>query len=469
MGVIASLDDREIAVEAGESATCAVRLHNDGRTVDTFTLDVLGEVAAWTSIEPESVNVFPGDDAVAVVTFAPPRSAEVPCGTKAFALRVMAQEDTDGSVIEEGTVEVLGYSEVAAELVPRTARGARTARTKLAVDNFGNGPVTVQFTGKDESGAVAFSFKPAQTVVEGGTTQLIPVRMKMKQRFLTGQPKTVPVEIGLTASDGAKLETTGVVVQPALLPRWFPKALTFAVAGVILLTVMGPVLFDARPTSKAISGGRADAAGGPGTGTGAGAQASPSQGPSQTPGTPPSPTPQQTGGAAQGQGQNGGQAPPAGSTGGGGEGGAGGSGGSGGSQGASTGDRSDGSGGAAKPPAGGGTQTVSENIRIPGRGNTDSSGFLTSSRVVGPGQTITVGEVVVSNQVGSAGTMEIRKDNTVLLELDLATTPSSYRKHFPTPITFKSGEKMVVAVQCESESGTCTPGALFPSAKVTKG
>ncbi|MEV7418808.1 hypothetical protein [Streptomyces sp. NPDC089919] len=476
MGVIASLDDRDVAVEAGERATCTVRLHNDGRTVDTFTLDVLGEdVVEWASVEPESVNVFPGDDAVAVITFAPPRSADVPCGTKDFALRIMAQEDTDGSVIEEGTVEVLGFSEVAAELVPRTARGARTARTKLAVDNFGNGPVTVQFTGKDESGAVAFSFKPVQTVVEGGTTQLIPVRMKMKQRFLTGQPKTVPVEIGLTASDGTKLDTAGVVVQPALLPRWFPKALTFLVAGVILVAVLGPTFFDDRPKSKAVAMAKTDSgADGKGAAGGAGNQTPPSPGTQQSPSAPP--PGQQPAGGDTGQGQNqnqgAGQAPAAGAGGSGGgaaNGGANGSGGASNSGGANSSGGTGGSGGsAAKPPAGGGARTTSENIRIPGRGTTDSSGFLTSSRKVGAGESITVPEVVVSNQPGSAGTLQIRKNGTVLLSLDLATTPTSYRKQFPAPVTFKAGDSIVVAVQCKAESGTCTPSALFP-AKVTKG
>ncbi|MFE9566715.1 hypothetical protein ACFYM0_37110 [Streptomyces sp. NPDC006487] len=51
---------------------------------------------------------------MALVTSAPPRSAEVPCGTMGFAVRVMAQEDTDGSVIEEGAVEVLGCAAKAA-------------------------------------------------------------------------------------------------------------------------------------------------------------------------------------------------------------------------------------------------------------------------------------------------------------------------------------------------------------------
>ncbi|MFI8106590.1 hypothetical protein [Streptomyces sp. NPDC086023] len=463
MGVIASLDERDVAVEAGGSATCTVRLHNNGRTVDTFTLDVLGDAAEWASVEPETVNVFPGDDAVAVLTFAPPRSSEVPCGTKAFALRVMAQEDTDGSVIEEGTVEVLGFSEVAAELVPRTARGARVARTKLAVDNLGNGPVTVQLTGKDESGAVAFRFKPVQTVVEGGTTVLIPVRMKMKRRFLTGQPKTVPVEIGLTASDGTKLETAGVVIQPAMLPRWFPKAVTFGIAGVVLLAVLGPAFFDDKPTSKAVTGGRPD----PETGAGTG-QVPPSPG-----ATPPSPSvsappPGQQGGdgaAAAGQGQNGGQAP----SGGGAAPPAGQQGGTGGGTGSGQGQTGGQAPAApnAKPPAQD-DEPTSENIRIQARGSEDSPGFLTSSRVVAPDQTIAVSEVILTKQAGAEGTLEIRKNSTVLLKRNLATMPTTERARFSGTVTFKPGDTMVVAVQCESSSSSCTPTALFP-AKVTHG
>ncbi|MCB5164610.1 hypothetical protein LG634_07150 [Streptomyces bambusae] len=461
MGVIASLDERDVAVEAGDSATCSVRLHNTGHTVDTFTLDVLGDAAEWTTVEPETVNVFPGDDAVAVITFAPPRSSEVPCGKKAFALRVMAQEDTDGSVIEEGTVDVTGFSEVSAELVPRTVRGARRARTRLAVDNLGNGPVTVQLTGKDESGSVAFRFKPQQTVVDGGTTQLIPVRMKMKQRFLTGQPKTVPVEIGLTASDGTRLETAGVVVQPALLPRWLPKALTFGVAGVVVLAVLGPSIFDARPTSKAIAGGAPSAS--PGTGPTA-----PAPGTTPAPGAS-APSPGASGGGAvpppaQGGNPGAGQAP----AGPGGSGGAdngqdpGGSADSGG-----TGGGSGGSGGAAKPPAGGGPEVTSENIVIQGSGSEMSSTASTRSRKVPAGQTITADEVILTNQAGNEGTLEIRRNSTVLLKRSLATLTHE-RYTFPGGATFRAGDSIVVAVRCEeSSSGTCQPTALFPATVTT--
>ncbi|MCY0931990.1 hypothetical protein OTB20_38615 [Streptomyces sp. H27-H1] len=480
MGVIASLDERDVAVEAGESATCSVRLHNTGHTVDTFTLDVLGEAAEWTTVQPESVNVFPGDDAVVVLTFTPPRSADVPCGTKAFALRIMAQEDTDGSVIEEGTVEVGGFAELAAELVPRTVRGARAARTKLAVDNFGNGPVTVQFTGKDESGAVGFRFKPAQTVVEGGTTQLIPVRMRMKRRFLTGQPKTVPIEIGLTASDGTKLDTAGVVIQPALLPRWLPKALTFGVAGVVLLAVLAPAVFDALPTSKAAAGGLPNPDGDDRTPVLPGGSPSPGTSPGTLPETPGANDPGQTTG--QGSGPDGAGAAGTGgsaasgsngavsSGGSGGSNGAVSSGGSGGSNGAVSSGGSDGSGGGSSPvnpPAGGASEPTAESIRIQGQAIVGSTDFVTRSRKVQAGQTIKVGEVILTNPAGSAGTLEIRKNSTVLLKRDLATLTHE-RYGFQDTVTFNAGDAIVVAVRCEASSTTCSPTALFP-AMVTGG
>ncbi|MCX4781764.1 hypothetical protein [Streptomyces sp. NBC_01264] len=462
MGVIASLDEPDVSVEAGESVTCSVRLHNTGRTVDTFTLDVLGETAEWATVRPASVNVFPGDDAVAVLTFEPPRSADVPCGKKAFALRIMAQEDTDGSVIQEGSVEVGGYADLAAELVPRTARGARRARTKLAVDNFGNGPVTVQFTGKDESGDIDFAFKPVQTVIEGGTTQLIPVRIRMRKRFLTGQPKTLPVEISLTASDGTVLDTAGVVIQPPMLPRWLPRALTFAIAGVILLAVLVPTFLNDAPKSKATTGGLPDPSGGP--------QPPPAPGDTPAPGTPqqdPSPPP-------------GGQNQP-------------------GPQGGSNDSGASGNGtgpekpapekpapekpapekpapekpapekpapekpAPPKPPAPGPAEPTAENIRIEGTSIAGSSGFTTRRRTVQAGQTIKVAEVVLDNPQGSSGTLEIRKNDTKLVERDLSKLTHE-RVRFSAEVTFKAGDEIVVAVRCTS--GTCKPSALFP-AKVT--
>lgn len=477
MGVIASLDERDLTVEAGERATCSVRLHNAGHTVDTFTLDVLGEAAEWTSVQPESVNVFPGDDAVAVLTFAPPRSAEVPCGKRAFALRVMAQEDTDGSVIEEGSVDVAGYADLAVELVPRTARGARTARTRLAVDNFGNGPVTVQFTGKDESGDVDFRFKPAQTVVEGGTTQLIRVRMRMRKRFLTGQPKTLPVEISLTASDGTSLDTAGMVIQPPLLPRWLPKALTFLLAGVVLLLVLGPTVFNAAPKSKAASGSPPSTSGAeespaPPTPTPSAGTTTPNPDATPTPGAPTgageqdqgdAKAPADNGAGPGGQADTGSGSKPA----------SGAKPDTGGGSGGGTGGGSSGTPAKppapapAKPPSADTPAPTTENIRIQGQATAGSAAFSALSRTVRAGQTVTVKEVILDNPPGTTGTLEIRKNSTVLLTRPLEKlTHERYR--FPAEVTFKAGDAITVAVRCTTASGKCTPTALFP-AQVTGG
>ncbi|MEU1011011.1 hypothetical protein [Streptomyces sp. NPDC005890] len=141
------------------------------------------------TVSPQTVSVFPGDDAMIEVSFAPPRSAKTVQGETSFAVRVMYREDTEGSTVEEGTVRGGGFSSLVAELVPRTARGSRSARTKLAVDSPGNAPVTVQFSGMDEEGELRFGFGTRMLTVEGGTTRYVPLKLRPRRRRTpTGSP-----------------------------------------------------------------------------------------------------------------------------------------------------------------------------------------------------------------------------------------------------------------------------------------
>ncbi|MEU6707906.1 COG1470 family protein [Streptomyces wuyuanensis] len=417
--------------------------------MDSFTLDVLGEAAEWTTVEPSSINVFPGDDARATLTFAPPRSAEVTSGGKAFALRVMAREDTEGSVVQEGTVEVGTYTEVAGELVPRTVRGARVARTKVAVDNLGNGPVTVQLMGSDESGDLAFQFVPPKITIEAGTTRLVPLRVRMKRRFMTGQPKTLPMEVTVLAADGSRTQIPGVVVQPPLLPRWLPKAATFATAGLVLALVIGPTILNAAPKSSAAEGtvtedsGGTTGGGGTGDKDGEGAKEGEGDKPGEGTASPSDAPDDSTGGSAGGT---------SGGTSGGG---------------ADTGKQKiSGSGGGAAEAA---VTIDSLTFRLESAVKPADKGPFTSySRKVEEGQTISISDIVLENAPGSKGTLEIRKNSDPLLRYDLARLQRD-AAHWLEPIVFEAGDRIVLAVRCtESDSDTCAPAALFSGRVITR-
>jgi len=136
VGATVTLGATVVQVEPGGEAALEVRLRNTGTVVDEFTIDVLGDAAAWAAAEPPTISLFPGADGTVRIAFRPPRSASIAAGPLPFGIRTQSREDPEGSTVEEGVVEILAFFEPFAELVPRTSRGspapATTSRSTIA-------------------------------------------------------------------------------------------------------------------------------------------------------------------------------------------------------------------------------------------------------------------------------------------------------------------------------------------------
>ena len=120
------MEPKNLAVDPGASASVQVTVRNVGPIVDVLRLEPLGESATWVSIEPSELHLMPGGDGTATVTFRPPRDSSVSAGRTAFAVRATSMQEGN-TTVEEGHVEVRPFADITAELVPRTARGRRTA------------------------------------------------------------------------------------------------------------------------------------------------------------------------------------------------------------------------------------------------------------------------------------------------------------------------------------------------------
>lgn len=59
MGATAVLSSPSLAVEAGAEARCEAKVRNNGTVVDQFSFEVLGDAAAWSTVEPASLSLFP--------------------------------------------------------------------------------------------------------------------------------------------------------------------------------------------------------------------------------------------------------------------------------------------------------------------------------------------------------------------------------------------------------------------------
>ncbi|MET8756062.1 hypothetical protein ABZW32_39120 [Streptomyces sp. NPDC004667] len=456
MGVIATLSDEVTEVEPGGSASCTVKLLNDGAVVDTFFLDVLGDAKEWSKLTSPEVSVFPGEVATVDIVFAPPREASVRQGRIGFALRVMSQEDTDHSSIVEGTVSVGGYQQVETELISRTLRGSRSARGRIALDNLGNAPVTLRLTGTDDDGKLRFRFPDPSVTVQGGTTRIVSYRLKPRSRFLRGEARTHLYRIQ-AKGNGSTSEAAGSLVQPAMLAPWAPKALMLAAGAAAVALVVVPTYLVPKTTSLLEGKNVAD-----------------SQDKKADPADPDPPADAGDKGGDAASKKSGDDAGGTAGSGGSGQGGAanGGQGGSGGSGGSGAGSAGGGSG---SGTGGGGSDTkkpelpaavladvTGTSFRLEANSKPGKAGTYTLKEhaPVASGKNLAISDLHIENLADDKGKVQLRRDGELLREFDLKDAKKEW--HWVEPILFTEGQKVVIAVNCANTNGAnCTPAFSF--------
>lgn len=402
------LSREKVTVDPGGEAGCEVRVRNTGAIVDEYTLEVLGDAAGWTLIEPPSLSLFPGDEAVANVRFRPPRDATVLTGELPFGLRVASKEDPTGSAVEEGTVEVGQFTDTFAELVPRTSRGRRRARHELAVDNRGNARMNATLTAVDPDELLRFEVSPPALVVEPGSAGFAKVTVRPVKRFLRGPTRTIPFEVSAQVEGAPPLVAQGSMMQEALIPPWLPKAL-MALAALLLLaviawlTLLRPSIESAARDAGEEAGKEAGTEAGKAAGTQAAQQAMAAAGgggaPPTIPGEPPATVP-----------------------------------------------------GTGTPPAG---QAAAPGPAVDGR-LAVGPGQLTSYRVP-DGKTLQVTDIVLQNPGSNGGSLRVQRSGSALLVVAL----DNFRDldyHFVAPLLFKAGERLELNATCRPEPSPCIPG-----------
>jgi hypothetical protein len=275
MGSSASLDRPELTVEPGQSVSAQLRVRNNGSVVDQFTFEGLGAGAAWIEAEPEVLSLFPGAEGTVTIHFRPPRSPNTVPGPTPFGVKVVSGEDPMGSAVEEGVITVGRFADRTVELYPVTARGRRRGQFQVAVDNRGNAPIEVEFSGSDPENACSYQFANPTLIVEPGTAHFTKLEVVPHNRFWKGPPKTHQFQIlvsevvrnaalpapqmvgapgapppppGAPAPVAAPVPevVSGTLLQEAMLPPWLIKAVIALIALLLILWILWITLF--KPT-----------------------------------------------------------------------------------------------------------------------------------------------------------------------------------------------------------------------------
>ena len=231
-----------VPIVPGATGTASVRIKNTGVVVDQFSVTVLGQPSVWTTAVPAVLSLFPGAEGTIELHFAPPRAAGVGLGPVPFGVRIDASEDAEGSVVEEGEVDLLSYVDVQAKLTPRTSEAKRKARHEVLVDNRGNSPIEAEIDASDPDELLAFEIKPRTVTVAGGQSAHVPIRVAARKGFLRGTDKHRPFQVKVGVGPGQPpITLDGTLMQKPGMPR-FVVPLVAAAVVIGLIAVMAPAL-----------------------------------------------------------------------------------------------------------------------------------------------------------------------------------------------------------------------------------
>ncbi|MCX5384792.1 hydrogenase expression protein [Streptomyces sp. NBC_00083] len=216
-----ALEPPAITVAPGDSAVVRLRVRNTGDTVEEYRLTPVGDAAGWASVETPVLRLYPGAESTSDITFAPPRTSDAVAGPTPFGIRIEPREHPGDADVVEGRITIGPFAEVRAELVPRSVRGRRRARGRVAVDNLGNQPLTASFSTRDNGDAVTVEANPTAVRVDPGRAGFAEVRLAAVNVSWFGGTRQHPFTVAVSSpGEPTPQELRGTYLQPSVFPRW---------------------------------------------------------------------------------------------------------------------------------------------------------------------------------------------------------------------------------------------------------
>ncbi|MFD5465926.1 hydrolytic protein [Kitasatospora sp. NPDC127059] len=439
-----------LTVAPGGVATTTLTVRNDLDIVEAYTLEVVGDCAAWTTVEPARVSLFPGTSETVTVRLAPPRSPAARAGEFPLGIRVLPTERPELVTVPETTVTVTPFQELQAALAPRRRRGWLRGRYRASVRNQGNAPTTVVLTPGQAGEDLRFRATPEKLRLQPGESGELRLQARARKLIWFGKQASWPFEVtvgpeqttaakdpdptgkdGKNGNDGKRGKdgrggtegkgtgggdaagvsavTPEVVQRPLLEGEFlqlpiFPKWLLALLAALIALLLAWFALV--RPAVRSSAKQAAEQA-----------VAQQSATPAPNPAAPGGATPAPAGGTPGGQTKPGAGQP-------------------------SPGGNAPGPGGLAQPGTG---QQSSATIDV----QTPNGGAATGSYQVPHGKVFDMTDLVIANFQGDQGVVTIMAGKQTLMTIALETFRNQ-DYHWVTPIQVPADQAVTANVTCES-------------------
>ncbi|MER7923056.1 RICIN domain-containing protein [Streptomyces sp. NPDC096057] len=220
MSLWTSLEPASATVDPGGSARVRLRLRNTGDVVDEYRFEPVGPIAPWTTVEPQTLRLYPGTTGTVELTFAPPRTPDATAGPNPYAIRITPTEHPEAVTVPEGTLTITPFTELRAELVPPTVKGRFRGRPKLAIDNLGNTKLTASVGGSDNGDQLSYDIRPSNVQIEPGRATFVDATLRPRKIIWFGSKEQRPYQLTVQRSGVKPEPVDGTYIQRGFLPRW---------------------------------------------------------------------------------------------------------------------------------------------------------------------------------------------------------------------------------------------------------
>lgn len=239
--IAATLHAGGIQVAPGASVSFSVEVRNLGTVVDRYRCELVGVDPSWWTVSPASMELFPertgrpdqrqGETPPTTgrftFTFSPPRTPAAIAGPWPIGAKVTSEHDPSQRVVEEGSLAILPFGALVADLRPVVLSGRFGASTTARVTNQGNRPETVTIQGSDVAERIDFKIDPPTATLKPGETVNVRVRLSGGGTKIVGgsATRTFTIEVRAGAYDTAPVSLPGTFEHKAIMSAGVPVAL----------------------------------------------------------------------------------------------------------------------------------------------------------------------------------------------------------------------------------------------------
>lgn len=257
---ILRLEPTRLAVEPGGQATLIVTVTNPGTIVEGYSIDVVSTIPMpWVQVNPSTLQVYPQQEATAVIVFAPPAGPGAPGGSLPFGVRVWSEVEGGGSAVAEGDLDIGSVSGLQAKLTPIASSGRWSGRHTLKVTNWGNAPARLRISPEDPDQSLGFLVSPEVIDIPLGGEAVTRLRVRTRHPTLRGTAQRLPFQVACEPDPPPQLigprPTTSTPGRPVVDGAFNQKPIltraVVAVAGLVLVAGLGAAAYALTRHDKA--------------------------------------------------------------------------------------------------------------------------------------------------------------------------------------------------------------------------